>query len=198
MKITAFDPDHSLRLANAQTLGSYASNDLGGAYPAPIVVGIQGTAVSSNAPADVGDVLTIISMAPPTAAWASASAASNTQGPVAVNVVLAGGGSVVPTGVAADILIPFAAEITGVTLLADQTGSIVVDIWRDNYAGFPPNAADSITAAAKPTISSNVKYQDTTLTGWTKTISAGDTLRINVDSATTVTRVTLALTLTRT
>lgn len=200
MKITAFDPDHSLRLANAQTLGSYASNDLGGAYPAPIVVGIRGTAVSSNAPTAVGEVLTITSMAPPTAAWAPAtgSSGSNSGGPIGVNVVLSGGGAVVPTGVAADVEIPFGATITAAALYADQAGSIVVDIWRDSYANFPPTVADTITAAAKPTLSSATKYRDTTLTGWATGIVAGDVLRINVDSASTLTRVTLALTLERT
>jgi hypothetical protein len=41
------------------------------------------------------------------------------------------------------------------------------------------------------------KSQDTTLTGWTTAVAAGDILRFNVDSATTVTRVTLSLTATR-
>jgi hypothetical protein len=114
-----------------------------------------------------------------------------------IEFVIDGGGSAITTGVKGDLQIPFACTITEATLLADQTGSIVVDIWKDTYANYPPTAADSITASAKPTLSSAVKYQDTTLTGWTTSISAGDILRINVDSATTVQRVTLALKVTR-
>ena len=79
-------------------------------------------------------------------------------------------------------------------MLADQTGSIVVDIWKDTYGNFPPTVADTITAAAKPTIAAGTKDTDTTLTGWTKAITAGDILRFNVDSAATVTKVTLSLT----
>jgi len=78
-------------------------------------------------------------------------------------------------------------------MLADQSGSIVVDIWKDTYANFPPTDADTITASAPPTISSAQKSQDAILTGWTKAISAGNILAFNVDSCTTITRVTISL-----
>ncbi len=83
-------------------------------------------------------------------------------------------------------------------MLADQSGSIVVDIWKDAYANYPPVVGDSITASAKPTITTAVKSQDSTLTGWTTSVSAGDTLRFNVDSITTCQRVTLSLRVTKT
>lgn len=111
----------------------------------------------------------------------------------AIEFVIEGGGSVITTGVKGDLEIPFACTITRATLLGDQSGSIVVDIWKDTYANFPPTGADSITASAKPTISSAAKSQDSTLTGWTTSISAGDILRFNVDSITTIQRATLSL-----
>lgn len=114
-----------------------------------------------------------------------------------ITFIIDGGGSAITTGVKGDLEIPFACTITAATLLADQTGSIVVDIWKDTYANFPPTVADTITASAKPTISATNKAQDTTLTGWTTSITAGDTLRFNVDSAATVTRVVLSLRITR-
>lgn len=117
---------------------------------------------------------------------------------IVVNFVIDGGGSAIATGIKGDVYCPFAFDIDSVTLLADQTGSIQVDIWKDSYANFPPTDADSITASAVPTISSATKSQDATLTGWTVSVAAGDILRFNVDSATTVTRVTLALAGTRT
>lgn len=107
-----------------------------------------------------------------------------------------GGGSALTTGVKADVYVPYACTITAVTLLADQSGSVVVDIWKDTYANYPPTVADTITAAAKPTLSAATKSQDTTLTGWTKTIAAGDTLRFNIDSISTITRLVLTLTVT--
>lgn len=111
----------------------------------------------------------------------------------AIGLTIDGGGSAITTGIKADISVPFACTITGVRLLADQSGSIVVDIWKDTYALYPPTVADTITAAAKPTITTATKSEDTTLTGWTLSVAAGDTLRFNVDSITTITRVNLTL-----
>lgn len=107
--------------------------------------------------------------------------------------IIDGGGSVIAAGEKGHLRIPFACEIERVTLLVDQSGSIVIDIWKDTYANFPPTNADSITAATPPTITAAQKSEDTTLTGWTKAISAGDILAFNVDSAATITRVTLSL-----
>lgn len=117
---------------------------------------------------------------------------------VAIVFVIDGGGSAISTGVKGDLTIPFDCTLTAARTLADQSGSIVIDVWKDTYANYPPVVGDSITASAKPTLSGAIKASDTTLTGWTTTVSAGDTLRFNVDSATTVQRVTLTLTATRT
>lgn len=116
----------------------------------------------------------------------------------AIPYVIDGSGSAITTGVKGFLEIPFACTITRATTLADQTGSIVIDIWKDTYANYPPTVADTITASAKPTLSSATKAQDATLTGWTTSIAAGDVLGFNVDSATTVTRVTLSLRVTKT
>jgi len=115
-----------------------------------------------------------------------------------IQFIIDGGGATITTGIKGDLEIPFACTINQATLLADQSGSIVIDIWKDTYANYPPTDADSITAAAPPTISSATKSQDATLTGWTTAIAAGSTLRFNVDSITTCTRVTLSLKVTRT
>jgi len=82
--------------------------------------------------------------------------------------------------------------------VADQSGSIVIDIWKDTYDNFPPTDADSITASAPPTLSSAQKSTDTTLTGWTTTFAAGDLLAFNVDSVTDIERATLSLKIRRT
>lgn len=125
------------------------------------------------------------------------STASSTN-TIALNYELNGGGATILTGIAGDITIPFACTITEAILLADQSGSIVVDIWKDTYANYPPTVADTITASAKPTLSSATKSKDTTLTGWTTTIAAGSTLRFNVDSVTTLTRCLVSLTVVKT
>ena len=117
---------------------------------------------------------------------------------VTITFIIDGGGSAITTGQKGHLEIPFACTINRVTMMADQSGSIVVDIWKDTYANFPPTDADSITASAPPTISSAQKSQDSTLSGWTTSITAGDILAFNVDSCSTITRVTLSLKVTKT
>lgn len=110
-----------------------------------------------------------------------------------ISFVIDGGGGVIQTGVRGDLEVPFNCTITACTLLADTTGSIVIDVWKDVYGSYPPTDADSITASAVPTISSATKSTDSTLTGWTTTVNAGDILRFNVDSCSTITRCVVSL-----
>lgn len=110
-----------------------------------------------------------------------------------VTFVIDGGGSAIAAGEKGHIEIPFNGTIQRVTLAGDQSGSIVVDVWKTTYAGFPPTAGNSICGSSKPTISSDQKSQDSTLSGWTKTISAGDILAFNVDSCSSITRVVISL-----
>ncbi len=111
----------------------------------------------------------------------------------AIEVIIDGGDNAISTGVKADIEVPFNCTILQATALADQTGSIQVDIWKDTYANFPPTDADSITGSNPISISSSNKSQDSTLSGWTTTINAGDILRFNVDSCSTIQRCTISL-----
>jgi len=110
-----------------------------------------------------------------------------------VTFIIDNAGTAITTGEKGHLEIPFACTILQATMLADQSGSIVVDIWKDSYANYPPTDADSITASAPPTISAAVKSQDATLSGWTTAVSAGDILAFNVDSCSTITRIVLSL-----
>lgn len=115
-----------------------------------------------------------------------------------ITVIIDGGGVAITTGILPlSLEIPFACTITAARLLADQSGSIVIDIWKDTYANYPPTVADTIVASAKPTLSSATKSEDTTLTGWTTSLSAGDILKFKVDSITTITYCTLSLRLSK-
>jgi hypothetical protein len=127
-------------------------------------------------------------------AWASVGASGAIT--TTCGITIDGGGAAITTGIKGDLHIPVACTITVATILADQSGSIVIDIWKDSYANFPPTDADSITASAPPTISGATKSQDSTLTGWTVSCAAGDILRFSVDSCTSITRAQLQLTVT--
>lgn len=114
------------------------------------------------------------------------------------NYVIDGGGAVITTGIKPDVMVPYGFTITQVDALGDQSGSIVVDVWKDTYANFPPTDADSITASAPITISSATKSTDSTLTGWTTTVAADSVLRFNVDSCSAITRLTIRVKFRRT
>ena len=122
----------------------------------------------------------------------------NLFGTGALEFIIDGGGDVISTGIAGDLEVPFACTITAVRLFADQDCTAVVDIWKDTYANFPATDADTITASAVPGTSAADTDQDTTLTGWTTTITAGDILRFNVDSNDAATRILVSLRYTRT
>lgn len=112
---------------------------------------------------------------------------------VTMNFIIDGGGSAISTGIKGDLFTNFAGRIDGAYLLADQDGSIEVDIWVANYNNHPPTVANTIVASAPPTLSTEDSYRDLTLTGWTRYFAAESIFRFNVNSASTVTRVTLAL-----
>jgi hypothetical protein len=107
--------------------------------------------------------------------------------------VIDGGGTAITTGQKGHIIIPYACTIKEVILLADQAGSIKIDIWKDTYANFPPDNEDTITGGNEPEISESDKDQDSTLTDWTTSVNAGDILAFNVDSCSTIERCTVSL-----
>ena len=117
-----------------------------------------------------------------------ASFVSNTR---TLNFVIDGGGSAIATGIKGHIVLDGDFTVTGWTVIADQSGSIVVDVNRATYTDFPTTA--SIAGSELPTLSSAQKNEDLTLSTWTTTLSARDVLEFEVDSVATVTRVTVAL-----
>jgi hypothetical protein len=112
--------------------------------------------------------------------------------------VIDGGGSTITTGIKPGFGIPYACKITGWQIFGDQSGSIVVDLWKDTYANYPPLNADSMVTSQEPTISATTKGQNLSVNsgnGWT--CVQGDYVRPNVDSVTTLTRVEIFLWVTR-
>ena len=116
---------------------------------------------------------------------------------IAAEFIIDGSGATITTGSKGFIEIPFAATITGWTILGDQSGSVVVDVKRSTYAGFPTTS--SIAGTNLPTLSAVQKNQNLVLSGWGSTaIAAGDVLEFVVSSVTTIQRVTVSLRMTRT
>jgi len=120
-----------------------------------------------------------------------------------LGLTIDGSGIELTTGYKGFIRVPYACTITKATLLGDISGDIVIDLWKCSYADYDagvthPVDGDSITSATSPTLSSATKSEDSTLTDWTTSITAGDIIAFNVDSITDITKVTLILEVTKT
>ena len=107
---------------------------------------------------------------------------------VDVEFVLNGAGSEIADATQDVKRINFNGNIKKWTILSidGTTGSIVIDVWKDTYANYPPSDADSITASAVPAVSTAIKAESSTLTGWTTSVAAGEVLVANVDSCTSI------------
>lgn len=119
-----------------------------------------------------------------------------------IQFVIDGGGSTITTGTKGYIEVPYGCTIDKASMFADQTGSIVIDVWKCAYSAFDagsthPVVGDSITSVTPPTIASSTKYQDSTLAGWTTSVTVNDILAFHVTSVSTIQRVTIALDITR-
>lgn len=110
-----------------------------------------------------------------------------------IQFIIDGGGTTITTGQKGHIEIPFDCTVVGWTAYGNQTGSIEVDLWKDNYVNFPPTIAETIVGTDKPSISSGTKNSSTALTGWTTQLNKGDIIAYNVDSITAIQRVTIVL-----
>lgn len=126
------------------------------------------------------------------AAWDAAHSVAGLDNALvsSIGYTIDGNGNVITTGIAgAGIRVPFAGTINRVTLLADVSGSIKVDILKGTYSGYIFTSG-SICASALPALSSASKYEDATLTGWTTAFSANDIFRFSVDASVTPASVT--------
>lgn len=115
-----------------------------------------------------------------------------------IQLIIDGGGATILTGAAGFVEIGYDCEIIACRVYGNTSGSIAVDLQLDTYANFPPTGADSIVASAPPTLSSAQKSEDTTLTGWSKTLPKGKILNYVVSSVTGLSRVTIVLAVKRT
>lgn len=96
------------------------------------------------------------------------------------------------------VRIPADCAVTGWTIVADATGSVQFDVWAAPFASFPPDVGDTITASAKPSLSSAQTGTSTSLSGWTTALSEGDQVVANVDTVSGLGWVILTLHVVRT
>jgi len=116
--------------------------------------------------------------------------------------IIDGAGTVIAAEEKTGINIPikFDAEILAQQTVADVSGTIEIDLWVDSFANYPPTVADTIVASAPISLSSAIKDEDTTLTGWTTRLLRGDWMRPDVATTpapATITAVTVLLEVTK-
>jgi len=115
-----------------------------------------------------------------------------------VGLVIDGSGEEITTGVKGFVTVPVTGSIIAWRLLstdaAATAGDIVIDVWKDTFANYPPTNGESITNGNEPELSGANSAEDTNLADWTtQAVTEGDVLGFNVDSVADVTRVSLVL-----
>ena len=99
-----------------------------------------------------------------------------------------GGGSTPTPGSVGYLTVLFNGTIDQWHIVADQSGSAVVDVWK--AAGSIPVNANSIAGTEKLTLAAAQLASDVALSTWTTAVTAGDVLGFELESVTTCTRVT--------
>lgn len=106
-----------------------------------------------------------------------------------------GGGSVIETSKKAYIRVPWAFTIKEVSILADTTGSVEIDVWATSYTSFPPTVTNTITGGTEPAISSGTKYFiQPAPAGWTTSFASNMAMIANINSVSSITYAVLELT----
>ncbi len=111
----------------------------------------------------------------------------------AIVFVIDGGAATITTGnKGGDLPVPRDVDVVEWEVAGDQAGAIVVDIWRSRK-GEPlaTAAASSICLGDKPTILASGTLASREV-AWS--LARGDKVRYNVDSVTSIRRVTVVLT----
>ena len=99
--------------------------------------------------------------------------------------------SAITTGAKGRKTIPYTGTIVGWRLVADQSSTVQLDVWKRNNA--IPTLPDSIVASAYPALTAAELNSSTTLTGWTTSVSPDDVFILNVDSNDSATYLALEL-----
>ena len=98
-------------------------------------------------------------------------------------------GAAIAIGHKWDFPFRYAGRIVEVSLLAEQVGSIQIDLWKESLDDYPPTDADSLCGGAEPAIVNAAYALITDLSGWVTTqFAKGETMRLNVDSCVTIER----------
>lgn len=104
-------------------------------------------------------------------------------------ITVDGAGTALTTGTKGYRYIEQNCTITGWHVRSDISGSVVFDVKRSGV---------SLAGSEKPTLSASTSNSDLALSTWTTSLLAGDIIEFVIDSASTLTRATLTILVTKT
>lgn len=114
-----------------------------------------------------------------------------------LGITIDGGTTVISVGQKGYISVPYAGTITGWDIVADQTGSVSMDVAK-RAAAVPNTTTDTISGASPIALSSGQLTQGGPVAGWsTVAVAAGDVIGFNVTAAAQLHRVTAQLSITK-
>lgn len=118
-----------------------------------------------------------------------------------VGITLDGNGGVIAVNTIGTLVVPFDGTITGWQIMeissTPVSSSIVVDVWKDTYANYPPTVGDAIFTTL-PTLSSAIKNRNLSPTFVADgAVTSGDILKFNVDSVSSALKVQVIIFITR-
>jgi len=123
---------------------------------------------------------------------------TNTAYQSAIECILGVKGQTLSVGADAVVEVPWNCSVFRWTMVADQSGSSVVDVLLTPYESFddvthPVSPGDSIAGGSPPTISGDVKARDTALLNWSRSLTAGRILRFILNSVAAQQQITVSL-----
>jgi len=129
---------------------------------------------------------------------------SPTQTLTAIEFIMGVNGYHILTGLAGYLVSPYTGIINSVTILANISGNISVDIWKCANSAFDagithPVSSDSICGGNIPALIGSAIYNNALLSGWNRAFNAGDVFAFNVNStAGIISQLTLSMSVTKT
>jgi hypothetical protein len=85
-------------------------------------------------------------------------------------------------------------DVTGVieswVIVADKVGSLIVDVKKSSFNNYPNLV--SICGSSRPSLVNQNKNTDSTLSGWNKTLNAGDVINYEVISASNINKFSIS------
>lgn len=103
------------------------------------------------------------------------------SGTVAISFVINANNRQMTPGYKGTLRMPANVTLSNVALYTNATGSINVDLRQQVHSTFSPVTSSGVSIVGTPlSMSNNIKYSDTTLSGWTTTLSTDDLINVIV------------------